>query len=203
MNPSAFEFPTLLEGERIRLLPLQLSYAEELFRVGHDPAIWTYLPKRMERIEDMVDLIKSALQARDTGFEYPFVVYDKVLQAYVGSTRLLNVSIANRHFEIGWTWYFPQVWRTRVNTECKYLLLKYGFEEFRAVRIQLKADERNERSNQAIARLGATKEGVLRQDRILPDGFIRNANMYSIISPEWPDVKQRLEGFLKGNKSSV
>ena len=187
-----------LEGVRVRLLPMERSHAEALFEAGRDPEIWRYLPVKVETPEDMERIVEEALKARKIGTEFPYVVYDKELGKLVGSTRLLAISAQHRNFEIGWTWYSPEVWRTRVNTECKYLLLRWGFEEFRAVRIQLKTDVRNERSNAAIRRLGAVHEGVIRRDRILHDGHIRNANLYSIIDSEWPAVKARLEGFLGG-----
>ena len=190
MSNHLFQFPSIIEGERIRLIQLEYSHVEDLFDAGNHSDIWSYLPNRVEVIGDMFEIFDYALKSKEMGLEFPFVVYDKQLDIIVGSTRLLNISVANRNFEIGWTWYSPKVWRTRVNTECKYLLLRYGFEHFKAVRIQFKADVRNDRSNKAIERIGATKEGVLRQDRILHDGFIRNANIYSIISSEWPDIKQ-------------
>lgn len=128
--------------------------------------------------------------------DYPFAVYDKQLQRYVGSTRYLNITLEHRNVEIGWTWYTPEVWRTRVNSECKYLLLKYGFEELNLLRVQFKTDSRNERSHYAILRIGATQEGVLRRERILHDGYIRNTNVYSIIDSEWPAVKGNFERIL-------
>ncbi len=191
------DFPSLLEGQRVRLLPLEAAHAEQLFQSGNHPEIWTYLPKKVDTLKHMIELVEEALQGKEKGLDYPLAVYDKQLERLVGSTRLLNISTVHRNFEIGWTWYSPTVWRTSVNTECKHLLLSYGFEQFRAVRIQLKADVRNDRSNRAIARIGAVKEGEVRQDRILPDGYIRTANLYSIIDTEWPDVKQKLEGYLK------
>jgi RimJ/RimL family protein N-acetyltransferase len=108
----------------------------------------------------------------------------------------LNISLTNKNLEIGWTWYSPEVWRTRVNTECKYLLLRYCFEALQLVRVQLKADIRNSRSNAAILRIGAVREGELRQDRILHDGFRRNAYIYSVLDTEWLEVRRRLEEFL-------
>ncbi|NHN35309.1 GNAT family N-acetyltransferase [Paenibacillus agricola] len=189
--------PRKLTGQRIQLHPLELSHAEGLYESAKHQEIWTYLPNKIESLADMIQLLESALSAKELGSEYPFAVYDNELKRFVGSTRLLNISVSNRNLEIGWTWYSPEVWRTRVNTECKYELLKYCFEEFQAVRVQLKADVRNARSNQAIERIGATKEGILRQDRILHDGFIRNSNLYSVINSEWPEVKNRLEHFLK------
>jgi N-acetyltransferase len=189
-------FPKLIEGKRIKLFPMELSHSEQLFECGRYKEIWTYFPNKMDSLNDMIKFIESALQDKETGIEYPFVVYDKELHKIVGSTRFLNISVPNRNLEIGYTWYSPEVWRTRVNTECKYELLRYCFEEFKAVRVQLKADVRNERSNKAIERIGAFKEGVLRQDRILENGFIRSANIYSIIHSEWSEVKHRLEEYL-------
>lgn len=190
-------FPSLIEGRRVQLYPLEMKHAPELFECAQDKRIWTYLPCIVQSIEDMQQLISEALTGKERGLEYPFVVWDKELRRLVGSTRFLNISLPNRNLEIGWTWYTPEVWRTRVNTECKYLLLNYCFEELQAVRVQLKADQRNERSNLAIQRIGALQEGVLRQDRILPDGYIRNSNLYSIIHSEWPTVKSRLEDMLR------
>jgi len=186
-----------LEGSRVILLPLGIQHIEPLYEAFDDERIWTYLPGQMERFEDMTQLVTDALDARQQGMELPFVVYDKETQKIVGMTRLLNISEQHRSVEIGYTWYSASVWRTRVNTESKYLLLKYCFEALRTVRVQLKTDRRNERPNQAIARIGATFEGVLRKDRILHDGYIRDSVFYSIIDDEWDAVKQRLIGMLK------
>ncbi len=109
---------------------------------------------------------------------------------------MINISVPNRSLEIGWTWYHPSVWRTRINTECKYLLLKYCFEQLQTVRVQFCADKRNTRSNQAIQRLGAIKEGELRRNRILNDGYIRDTCVYSIVDAEWPQIKLKLENYL-------
>lgn len=191
------KFPVSLEGQRVIVQAMDETHKEELLACGNHPDIWTYLPNAMNGIEDMSAFVDSALQGKQSGLEFPFVVYDKVLEKLVGSTRYLNVSASNRNVEIGYTWYSPEVWRTRINTECKYLLLKCCFEALGMVRVQFKADVRNDRSNAAILRIGAVKEGVLRQDRILPDGHRRNANVYSIIDSEWPAVKERLENYLR------
>jgi RimJ/RimL family protein N-acetyltransferase len=178
------------------LIPLQTEHAEELFEQAKYPEIWTYLPLKVDRLEDMKQIVAKALAAKERGLEYPFAVYDKELRRLVGSTRFLNINLDHKNLEIGWTWYTPAVWRTRVNTECKYLLLNYCFEHLGLIRVQLKADTRNERSNRAIERIGATREGMLRKDRILHDGYVRNAYIYSIIRDEWEDVKRRLESYL-------
>ncbi|MCR8845875.1 GNAT family N-acetyltransferase [Paenibacillus sp. SC116] len=187
----------VLEGERVRLVPLEQHHAEVLYEAGRYEEIWTYLPIVVNTLDDMRNWIEAALVRKGQGYEYPFVVFDKETNVCVGSTRYMNIDLHNRGLEVGWTWYTPALWRSRVNTECKYLLLQYAFEQLHLVRVQLKADTRNERSNQAITRIGAIREGILRQDRVLPDGYIRNAYIYSILNKEWPDVKQRLEQYLE------
>ena len=187
----------VLEGSRVMLMPLKIQHIEPLYQALDDERIWTYLPGRMESYEDMSRLVAEALESRQQGTELPFVVYDKQTQQIVGMTRLLNISEQNRSVEIGYTWYSASVWRTRVNTESKFLLLNYCFEKLHIVRVQFKADSRNVRSNQAIARIGATREGVLRKERILYNGYIRDSVYHSIIDEEWPSVKQRLIEMLK------
>ncbi|RNF39187.1 GNAT family N-acetyltransferase [Planococcus salinus] len=188
--------PVKLVGERVILLPMEIHHAEDLFNAGNSAEIWAYMPMKVESIEDMKGLVDKALQAREQGTEFPFVIFDKKLRKIVGSTRFLDISTHDKSLEIGWTWLSPVVWKTRVNTECKYLLLKHCFEILQAIRVQIKTDGRNIRSQQAIERIGAVKEGVLRQHRILPDGFVRDSVYYSVIDREWVKVKERLESML-------
>jgi RimJ/RimL family protein N-acetyltransferase len=112
-------------------------------------------------------------------------------------TRYMTIEQANRGLEIGGTWYGKAHRRTAVNTECKYLLMRHAFETLGCIRVQLKTDSRNERSQRAIERLGATREGVLRKNMIMPDGYQRSSVMYSVIDDDWPSVKARLEQFLQ------
>ncbi|TNJ61934.1 GNAT family N-acetyltransferase [Paenibacillus hemerocallicola] len=185
-----------LEGERAMLIPLQVSHAEQLFQAVDSSEVWTFLPSRMEKLEDMTHHVVEALQDQEQGTEVPFVVYDKQTGQVVGMTRLLNIAAEHRSLEIGWTWYSSKVWRTRVNTECKFLLLSYCFEVKRTIRVQFRVDSRNTRSNEAVARIGGTKEGVLRKDRTLYDGYVRDTVVYSILDEEWPAVKQKLQTIL-------
>ena len=127
---------------------------------------------------------------------FPFAIIDRASGTLVGSTRYYDISQTNRSLEIGSTWLTPRAWRTAVNTECKYLLLKHCFESLGTIRVQLKTDSRNLRSQKAIERLGASKEGILRNHMILPNGYIRDSVYYSIIEQEWPAIKGRLEGML-------
>ena len=185
-----------LEGKRVILVPLTIDHAEVLWEAIDSSEVWTFLPCRMESLLDMTHHIQEALSAQEQGTELPFAVFDNETNKIVGMTRLLNISAENRSLEIGWTWYSSAVWRTRVNTECKYLLLSYCFERLHMSRVQFKVDNRNTRSNQAVLRIGGTKEGILRKDRILYNGFIRDSVVYSILDDEWMEVKSRLNALL-------
>ncbi|MDA8194226.1 MAG: GNAT family protein [Thermaerobacter sp.] len=190
--------PAELIGERVKLIPMRESHVAGLFEAGRDPQIWTYMPMQVNTIDDMRRLVSDALSGRAKGSEFPFVIMDQQSDKIVGSTRFLDISISHRHAEIGWTWLAPHVWRTRINTECKYLLLRHGFETLDLIRVQLKTDRRNLTSQQAIERIGGQKEGILRKHRIMPNGYIRDSVYYSILDEEWPLVKTRLQRILNG-----
>ncbi len=136
--------------------------------------------------------INKAIEERELGSQYPFAVLHKGKNEIVGSTRFLDISTANKSAEIGFTWYHPSVWRTNVNTQCKYLMLTHAFDNWKLNRVFFKTDLRNIRSQEAIARLGAVKEGVLRQDRMISDGHIRDTVYFGILKEEWPNVKKHL-----------
>lgn len=188
--------PVILEGIRAKVIPMEQSHAAGLFAAGQNQEIWNYMPMRIQSLDDMQRLVSEALQRKENGLDLPFVIIDQQSNKFVGSSRFLDISADNRTLEIGWTWLSPEVWRTRINTECKYLLLKHCFEDLNTVRVQIKADARNERSLNAIERIGAKREGTLRKHRIMHDGYIRDTVFFSIIAEEWPDVKVRLENML-------
>ncbi|HLW60176.1 MAG TPA: GNAT family protein [bacterium] len=190
--------PVTLTGTRVTLIPMEPAHAEPLFDAGRSDEIWTYMPMRIRTIDDMRRLVREALHAREGGSELPFVIVDRPAARVVGSTRFLEITPAHRGIEIGWTWLSPDVWRTSINTECKYLLLQHCFETLEAIRVQLKTDLRNVRSQQAIERIGGVREGVLRHHRIMPDGHLRDSVYFSILREEWPRAKSRLEGSLGG-----
>lgn len=189
--------PVELVGQRVKIRPMEEYDVQELFDTGSSSDIWAYMPIDVQSLDDMKHLVDGALQARERGTEFPFVIVDQESGKIVGSTRFLDISIANRNLEIGWTWLSPTVWRTQINTECKYLLLKYCFETLGTIRVQLKTDGRNVRSQRAIERLGAVKEGVLRRHRIVYDGYVRDSVYYSVLDQEWNFVKTRLESMLQ------
>ena len=194
MNPA----PIVLAGEHARLEPLDAKHAGGLFAIGQDEKIWRYLLRpKLESVADALGFIEDALRLADTGSQLPFAVIDQKNNQVAGSTRYLDIRPNDRAIEIGSTWLGRNFQRTAINTECKYLLLRHAFEELGAVRVTLKTDGRNEQSQRAIERLGAVREGVLRKHMMLWDGYIRDTVYYSILESEWPEVKQRLEEFLR------
>jgi RimJ/RimL family protein N-acetyltransferase len=189
--------PVTLTGRVVRLEPLALLHVPDLAVAGKDPAIWQHMlygdlttePAMRAWVQMMLDW-----QARGT--DLPFAVVHLSSSQAVGATRYLNIERRHRGLEIGGTWYGVAYQRTAVNTESKYLLLRHAFEDLGCVRVQFKTDLRNLRSQKAIERLGAVKEGVLRNHMVRPDGSLRDSVYYSIIDREWPAVKARLEAML-------
>ena len=146
--------------------------------------------------EDMRKWVCNLLSLQAAGTDLPFAVIHLASGRVAGATRYMEIRPAHRGLEIGGTWYGMEFQHTAVNTECKYLLLRYAFETLGMIRVQFKADLRNERSRHAIERIGAKQEGILRNHYILPDGVIRDSVFYSIVESEWPGVKERLEQML-------
>jgi RimJ/RimL family protein N-acetyltransferase len=188
--------PIVLIGSRAKLTPMESSHVAALYEAGRSPEIWPYMPMWIRTVDDMHRLVREALRARERGSEFPFVIIDQETGRIAGSTRFLEITPTHRGIEIGWTWLSPDAWRSSINTECKYLLLRHCFEVLGAIRVQLKTDARNVRSQTAIERIGGVREGVLRHHRIMPDGYLRDSVYYSILVEEWPAVKARLEGYL-------
>lgn len=186
-----------LTGQRAQLVLMNPDHVKQLYAiVEKHPELWTYLSSPMHRLDDMKQHVEKAVSAYEQGTQLPFVVLDQETGHIVGSTHLYNISLVYGTTELGHTWYSPSVQRTRINTECKYLLMCHAFEELKVVRVQIKTDSRNLRAQKAIERLGAVKEGVLRNERKLHNGYVRDAIVYSIIDREWPDVKAKLEDYL-------
>ena len=186
--------PVVLRGKHVRLEPLNEAHIPGLAKIGVGQDFWDFmLYGNMDTQADMADWVRYILSLAEKGGDLPFAVIHLASGRVAGATRYLNIMPHDRGLEIGGTWYGPEFQRTPVNTECKYLLLKHAFETLGCIRVQLKTDLRNERSQKAIERIGAKKEGVLRNHMILPDGRIRHSVYYSILDSEWPDVKKRLE----------
>jgi RimJ/RimL family protein N-acetyltransferase len=186
-----------LSGHFVRLEPLTEAHIPGLVDIGCDDRIWLLMRYGLVRNEaDMRVWVKGLLDLQSAGTDMPFAVIHLASDRVAGATRYMEIRPEHRGLEIGGTWYGLEFQRTVVNTECKYLLLRYAFEVLRAIRVQFKADVRNERSWRAIERIGARREGILRNHLILPDGVIRNSVLYSITDQEWPGVKKKLHRLL-------
>lgn len=191
--------PVTLTGKFVRLEPMTEAHVPGLAEVGLDDRIWEHmLYGRVQTDADMRVWVLDILNRQAQGTDLAFAAVHLASGRVAGATRYLNMSPPNRSLEIGGTWYGLEFQRTVVNTECKYLLLKYAFETLDCIRVQFKADARNVPSLHAIERIGAKREGVLRNHLILPDGRYRDSVFYSIIDSEWPEVKARLEAMLGG-----
>lgn len=189
--------PVVLEGTTVRLEPLSCAHEPALLAVAQDERIWRFTIHDPRTPESMHAYVVSALADQARGEALPFAVHHHEAGRVIGATRFHSISAANRGIEIGFTWYAPEFWRTRVNTECKYLMLSYAFEVLQCIRVELKTDGRNDRSRAAILRLGAREEGTLRSKVIMRDGHRRDAVYFSILDHEWPAVKDRLERMLR------
>jgi RimJ/RimL family protein N-acetyltransferase len=190
--------PVTLTGHVVRLEPLSEAHVPDLAAVGLEEAIWRYMRYgRIESEEDMRDWVQELLRLQQLGSDLPFAVIHLEAGRAIGCTRYLSINRGDRSLEIGGTWYGLAYQRTAVNTECKYLLLRHAFETLDCVRVWFKVDLRNERSQRALERIGVVKEGTLRNHMILPDGYIRDSVIYSLLPSEWPGVKARLEKFLQ------
>ncbi len=194
MSPIPHE--TILQGKLVELIPLEKVHFEELADRAQEKRIWEFIPITMSSAHDCIQAFDKAIIERDNGSQFPFVVYHKHDRKIIGSTRLMNIEAVHRKLEIGWTWLHPDYWATAVNVECKLLLLTFCFETLQAIRVQLKTDENNIRSRKAIAKIGGTFEGILRNDWIRDDGTFRNSAYFSIIHSEWEMTKTRLNDLL-------
>jgi RimJ/RimL family protein N-acetyltransferase len=189
--------PITLIGRFVRLEPISEAHIPDLAVAGADDTIWTYMPYGpVVTGAKMRGWVLDLLERQKRGGDLPFAVIHLRSGRAAGSTRYMEINRPHRWLEIGGTWYGKDYRRTAVNTECKYLLLRHAFEVLGCLRVQLKTDLRNERSQLAIERIGAVREGVWRKHMIMPDGYPRSSVMYSILDDEWPAVKAKLEAML-------
>jgi RimJ/RimL family protein N-acetyltransferase len=184
--------PRVLEGTHVRLEPLTLDHAASLAQVAFDPDLWQWTLTRIEHPTDLHAYIEEALAAQRAGTALPFCTFDRRSHTAVGSSRFGNYDPANRRVEIGWTWVARPWQRTCINAEAKLLMLAYAFDDLECLRVEFKTDSLNLRSQGALEKLGARREGVLRSHMIVQGGRRRDSVYYSILLEEWPDVRTRL-----------
>ena len=194
--------PITLEGLMVRLEPLSLSHHAQLCEAGLDFDLWRWSPKNVRTPEDMCAYIEQALGEQAQGTCVPFATIDRTSGKAIGSTRYLNIDASNLRLEIGATWLAKKWQRTGANTEAKYLMLRHAFEKLGCIRVEFKTDSLNQESREAILRLGAKEEGMLRNHMLTWSGRVRHTVYYSIIDSEWPEVKARLEQKLAGANMS-
>lgn len=195
LPPAAFPWtskPTRLEGQLISLVPLELSHIETLVSLGNQPEIWTHFPENRENPEERLQHLHACWQEMQAGHQLAFALQLNTSGQLVGFTRLFHLNPINRQVEMG-SWLHPDFWQSGINTEAKLLLLTFCFECLHTIRVQFRTDSTNLRSQNALEKMGATLEGIIRNERIKPCGNYRDCHLYSIIESEWPDVKQHLK----------
>jgi RimJ/RimL family protein N-acetyltransferase len=188
--------PLVLEGRHLRLEPLSQAHAQGLYNRGRSAQDWAYMPRAC--FIDLADTRQWIDEALASPGQLPFAIIETGKGRVAGSTRYLNVRAEHRSLEIGWTWLGSEWQRTAVNTEVKLLMLRHAFDTLGCVRVEFKTDLRNERSQQALARIGATREGVLRNHMVVQGGYLRDSVYFSVIESEWPDVRAQLLAMAEG-----
>lgn len=188
----------IVENDIVKLRPVQMSDIEAIANAANDERIWEHMSVTLLTQEAVENYIENAIKEREKGISYMFAVIEKKTDNIVGCTSFLDISFPHKRLEIGATWYNPTVWRSAINTNCKFLLFQYCFEVLNLNRIQIKTGHENYRSQKAIERIGAIKEGVLRNHMIRKEGTIRHTVMYSVIVEDWEKLKTRfIDGLLK------
>lgn len=195
LDPNPSTLPLTLDGLSVRLEPLRAEHASLLWEAAKDhlQSLFQWIPYRMESLEDFCNFIRNVLDEQRRGLTVPFATRERTSGRIVGTTRYMNIDFPNRKVEIGSTWIAPSWQRTAVNTEAKYLMLRHAFEVWGCLRVELKTDAMNNRSREAILRLGARQEGTLRKHMLTWNGRQRDSVYFSILDTEWPEVQARLK----------
>ena len=190
--------PFTLEGEHVHLDPLRPEHVAPLWTTAkeHLADLFQWIPYRLETLADFEHFNVQVLDEQKRGLTVPFATFKRDSNQIVGTTRYMNMDLANRKVEIGSTWIAPPWQRTVINTEAKYLMLRHAFETWNCLRVELKTDALNQRSRRAILRLGAKEEGTLRKHMLTWSGRQRDSVYFSILDTEWPRVKAALEARL-------
>jgi RimJ/RimL family protein N-acetyltransferase len=194
-----FETDIILENERVLLRPLSLTDGSLLAHyVNEEPELWKYSLVAINNVSDLANYIQTAIEARLNKTAYAFIVFDKLLNEYVGCTRFYDIQLNFQTTQLGYTWYSKKCWGTKLNANCKYLLLQFAFDQMAFERVEFRADNNNKRSIAAMQKMGCTIEGVLRNHLPKPNGSRRDSIVLSILKQEWDaSLKQSLAAQLK------
>jgi RimJ/RimL family protein N-acetyltransferase len=198
LTPLQIEGSSTLEGVVVRLEPIRREDAQSFWEIAQNDLedIFRWIPYAMRTPDDFRNLVDKAFAEQTRGESVVFATTERSSGQVIGSTRFMNIDRTNRRVEIGSTWISPPWQRTAVNTEAKYLMLRHAFEVWGCIRVELKTDALNQRSRNAILRLGAKEEGTLRRHAVTWTGRVRDTVYFSILDDEWPEVKRRLLGYL-------
>lgn len=188
--------PVTLAGRYVRLEPLSLAHVPALAEVAADPDVWRLLSTPLGSEEEVRAFVQGGIDMQAAGTALPFCTVDVSTNRPIGSTRFANADPLHRRVEIGWTWLGRDWMRTPANTEAKHLMLTHAFDVLGCVRVELKTDALNQRSRNAMLRIGATEEGTLRRHMLVQDGRYRDSVYFSILDDEWPAVRERLQEML-------
>jgi RimJ/RimL family protein N-acetyltransferase len=203
-HPLNIVLPLTLDGSVVRLEPVRREHGELFWEIAKDDLddIFRWIPYSMKTPDDFQGLIDKAFEEQERGESIVFATVECASGRVIGSTRFMNMDRINRRVEIGSTWIAPAWQRTAVNTEAKYLMLRHAFEVWECMRVELKTDALNQKSRNAILRIGAKEEGTLRRHLVTWTGRVRDTVYFSILDSEWPEVKTRLEGRLPRDAES-
>ncbi|HTC58434.1 MAG TPA: GNAT family protein [Candidatus Sulfotelmatobacter sp.] len=198
-SPLHIVAPITLQGSVVRLEPIRHEHAEIFWEIAKDDLddIFQWIPYRVKTPEDFQNLVEKIFDEQQRGESVAFATVEVGSGQVIGSTRFMNIDRVNRRVEIGSTWIVPARQRTAVNTEAKFLMLRQAFEVWKCMRLELKTDALNQKSRNAILRLGAKEEGTLRKHLITWTGRVRDSVYFSILDTEWPEVKSALEQKLR------
>ena len=196
--PHPWVLPVVLTGRRVRLEPLSTDHLDDLVGVGLDQSIWALTIARPTDRAGIEAWLRAAITGATAGVDVPFATIDLASGRAVGSTRFMSIVPDHRRLEIGWTWVGTAYQRTGLNREAKALQLGHAFDVLGANRVEFKTDARNDKSRSALLGIGATFEGIFREHMIMPTGPLRDSAYYSVISTEWPEVRDRLRASLEG-----
>jgi RimJ/RimL family protein N-acetyltransferase len=192
----------ILEGDHVRLEPLSENHRDQLIEAISDGELWNLFVTLVPRVEGIDEFIENAIAAHSNGDGLAFATIDKASGRVVGSTRFMKANLPNKRIEIGFTFIAKSYQKTKINTDAKLLMLSYAFEVLHLNRVELITDYLNDASRNAILRLGAKQEGILRNHMIMPDGRVRDSVLFSITNYDWAGIKQNLRFKLANNNQS-
>ncbi|MEJ8757322.1 GNAT family protein [Pontibacter sp. H259] len=198
-----FDQNLYLENEKVILRPLHQNDLPLLQTIAFDADTWRWTVTKIETLPDLKNWLNGSITDRQKQSRYTFVIVDKATGNLAGSTAFGNISETDKRLEIGWTWVSKACRGTGLNRHCKFLLLRYAFEELGYERVELKTDVLNLRSRQAMRKIGATEEGILRSHTLMHDGRRRDTIFYSILRAEWPQLKATIFADLSTSPTQV